>query len=352
MQRGGAERCLLSMLKAAPDAEVVTPFYEPAACYPEFRAIYVRASPLNRVGAIRRHHRATLPVMPLIASGLRVDADVVVCGTSGWAQGVRVTGRKVLYFHSLARWLYERDAYLKGASVGRRAAAYSVAPLLKRWDQRTVATGHRFITQGTVMQRRLAEIHGIEAEIIPPPNTLDGDAPRQPIDGLDEGFFLCASRLLPYKNVDVLVDAFADLPGERLVVAGDGPQLDRLRAHAGPNVHLLGSCDDARLRWLYASCRAVISAAVEPFGLTPVEGAAFGKPTVALRAGGFVDTVIDGETGVHFSRAEPADVMDAIRRLSSMRFEDRRILAHAQQYSEDVFVRRLAHVIDEEAALV
>lgn len=346
VQRGGAERALLSMLKAAPGSPVVTSFYDPDRCYPELRALDVRTSPLNRVGVIRRRHRSLLPLMPLIMSSIRVDADVVLCGTSGWAQGIRTDGRKVLYFYALTRWLYERAAYLKGSGPLPRLASTVLAPALEAWDRRTVRSGDRFVTEGTVMQRRLREIYSIDAEILPLPNTLDPSAPREPVAGLDAGFFLSAGRLVPYKNVDVLVEAFGRLPSERLVVAGGGPLLDRLQARATPNVTFLGECSDATLRWLYAACRAVVTVAVEPFGLTPVEGASFGKPTVALADGGFVDTVIDGSTGVHVPAAEPGAVVEGIHRFVASTFDSAAIVTHAGQYAEERFVARTRALLD------
>ena len=348
VQRGGAERGLLSMLKAAPGADIVTSFYEPSQCYPEFKNVRVRTLGLNRLGPLRRRHRLALPLLPLAFSRTNVKADVVVCGTSGWAQGVRTPGRKVVYLYALTRWLYERDAYLRSGWSARRVALGAIRSPLERWDRRTMATGDRFVTEGTVMQRRIREIYGIEAEILPLPNTLDPDAPREPVERLDPGFFLCPSRLMPYKNVDLVIEAFRRMANEQLVVAGDGPLLDALRRSAPPNVRLLGVCDDATLRWLYGNCVGVVSAAVEPFGLTPVEGAAFGRPTVALADGGFVDTVIDGTTGVHFARAEPALIVEAIERLRQLDLDENRIRDHAHRYDEPIFVDGIRRIIDEE----
>ena len=339
------------MLKAAPDAQVITSFYEPGSCYPAFERLDIRTSWLDRIGPLRTRHRVTLPLLPLTFSGMKVDADVVICGTSGWAQGVRTAGRKVVYFYTLTRWLYEREAYLRGSGWLPRFGVRALAWPLERWDRRTVATGDRFVTEGTVMQRRLKEIYGLEAEIVPLPNTLDTSAPHDPVDGLEPGFVLCASRLMPYKNVDVVVEAFARLPSSRLVVAGDGPLLEQLRAVAPANVTFLGSCADGQLRWLYANCAAVISAAYEPFGLTPVEAAAFGRPAIALHDGGFVDTVIDGETGVHFPTVDPEAVAAAVRRFDTLTFTPERLRRHGEQYSEDLFVSRIRRIIDEEAAL-
>jgi glycosyltransferase involved in cell wall biosynthesis len=350
VQRGGAERVLLAMLRAIPEAAVVTPFYEASACYPEFEAVSMRTSPLNRSKVIRAHHRATLPFLPLVMAQLKVDADVVVCGTSGWAQGVRTEGRKVIYFHGLARWLYEQEAYLKGSGLARRAAAHGLAPVLRRWDRRTVGSGDRFLAASTDMCRRVADIYGVDVGLLRYPNSLGTTGPQRAVPGVDPGFFVCASRLIAYKNVDVLIAAFAERPQERLVVAGDGPLLDELRAVAPPNVALVGRCDDDQLRWLYAESAAVITSAIEPFGLTPIEGGAFGKPTVALRAGGFLDTVVDGVTGVFFDRPDPRDVLLALRRFREIELDEAAIVANASQWDEAAFAENLRKIVADEHA--
>lgn len=341
---------LLAMLRAVPDAQIVTPFYEAPACYPEFETVPMQTSPLNRSKLIREHHRATLPFLPLVMAQMRVDADVVVCGTSGWAQGVRTEGRKVIYFHGLARWLHEQEAYLKGASLVRRAAAHGLAPVLTRWDRRTVGSGDRYLAASTDMCRRVAEIYGVDVGLLRYPNSLGTTGLRRAVPGIEPGFFICASRLIAYKNVDVLVAAFAELPGERLVVAGDGPLLEELRAVAPPNVALVGRCDDDELRWLYAESAAVITSAIEPFGLTPVEGGAFGKPTVALRAGGFLDTVVEGSTGVFFDRPDPRDVVVAVRRFRELTLDETAIVGNASQWDEAAFAENLHAVIADEHA--
>src|SRR5205823_12380194 len=111
---------------------------------------------------------------------------------------------------------------------------------------------------------------------------------------LESGFFLCVSRLLPYKNVGAVVETFAELPSERLVVVGTGPEERRVRTAAAGNVRFLGSVSDEELRWLYGECRGLVAASYEDYGLTPLEAASFGKPSTVLRAGGFLDTVVDG----------------------------------------------------------
>ncbi len=351
VQRGGAERVLLAMCRAVPEATVVTPFYEPEACYDELRAVPMVTSPLNRIRAVRQRHRATLPVLPLVVRALPVEADVVVCGTSGWAQGVRTEGRKVVLFHGLARWLHEQEAYLKGAGPLRRVAARALAPPLRRWDQATMATGHRFLAASTDMCRRASALYGVDVELLRLPNTLGTTGPQEaPADRLDPGFFLCVSRLMPYKNVDVVVEAFRQLPQEQLVVAGDGPLLDELAAGAPPNVRFLGRCEDPQLRWLYGAAQGLVTVAVEPFGLTPVEAGAFGTPTVALAAGGFLDTVVDGATGVHVPAADPASVVDGVRRLQGLRPDPAEVADHARRYDEGAFAAAVRQLVTDEHA--
>ena len=123
---------------------------------------------------------------------------------------------------------------------------------------------------------------------------------------------------------------------------------EELRATAPPNVRYLGRCDDAQLRWLYQRCDAVITSAIEPFGLTPVEGGAFGKPTVALRAGGFLETVVDGETGLLFDGPEPTAVVDAVRRLRRTSWPTDPILRNAAQWHQEAFASDLRRIIAEE----
>jgi glycosyltransferase involved in cell wall biosynthesis len=350
MTRGGAERGLLSMLKAAPGAEVVTSFSDPDVSYAAFRDHPVRTLPIGRSRWLTRHYRAAMPLFAPSFTAAKVDADVVVCGSSGWAQGVRTTGRKVVYFYALSRWLHEQDDYLRGDGSLARAAVKALAPPLRRWDRWSVRSGDRFVTESSWMQRRLGELYGIDADVLPLPNTLDVQGPATPVEGVEPGFFLSVGRIVNYKHVDLLVDAFAGLPDERLVVAGKGPLADALQQRATPNVRFVGDADDGMLRWLYGNAAAVISAAAEPFGLTPVEGASFGTPTVAVADGGFLDTVVPGETGVHFDRRSPDAVRAAVVELRATRWDADRIRAHAEVYSEGRFVAGVRRLIDEEAA--
>jgi glycosyltransferase involved in cell wall biosynthesis len=157
------------------------------------------------------------------------------------------------------------------------------------------------------------------------------------------------SRLLPYKNVDVIVRAFADTD-RRLVVVGRGPEAERLRGIKTPNVVMLSDLTDGQMSWLYEHCRALVAASYEDFGLTPIEAGLRGRPSVALRWGGFLDTVDEGVSGVYFDQPEPNAISEAIDRFEELQFDPDKIRSHVEQFSEERFAERLYTVVDELAA--
>lgn len=350
-QRGGAERVVLSMTHAFPEAPLFTSLYHPDGTFPDFRSNAVRTTGLDRVGLLRRHHRLALPVLAPTFSRLRVEADVLICSSSGWAHAARSTGAKVVYCYTPARWLYQTEHY----AAGRRrlvagGALCVLGPSLRSWDRRAAAGAARYLAISTVVQTRVRELYGIDAEILAPPVTMDPRGPQAPVARAGEGFALCVSRLLDYKNVRAVVDAFASMPDRHLVVVGTGPQAGALQRSAPPNVRLLGGVGDDQLRWLYAHCHLVVAAGYEDFGLTPLEGASFAKPAVALRWGGFLDTILEGETGLFFDRPDRKAIANAVRRAYAADWSEAAILAHAARFAEDRFAARLREIVFETAA--
>jgi glycosyltransferase involved in cell wall biosynthesis len=345
-QRGGAERVVLALTRAFPGAPLHTSLYEPATTFPEFAAVDVRPLPLNRLTPLRQRHRLALPLLAPAFSRLRLGEDVVVCSSSGWAHGARVAGRKIVYCHTPARWLYQPERYLRGSGTALRAAARALRPPLEVWDRRAAASADRYLANSSAVAERIRRIYGLEAEVLPPPPALEPEGATEPVEGLEPGFVLCVSRLLPYKNLDAVARAFTQLPEERLVLVGNGPEEPALRALGGTNVTLLGRTPDEQLRWLYRESSALVAASHEDFGLTPLEAAGFGHPVAVLRWGGFLDTVEEGETGIFFDSPTPDAVADAVRRLRRHRWDAERIRAHAERFSEVRFIDRIRAIAD------
>jgi len=345
-QRGGAERVVLSMLRAFPGAQVHTSLYDDDSTFPEFRAADIQTLALDRVGPLRRAHRLAFPLLAPAFQRHRVDADVAICSSSGWAHGVRAAGKKMVYCHAPARWLYQTDRYLAGHGAATRGVTHALRRPLLRWDLRAARSADLYVVNSRAVQQQVRAVYGFDAEVVPPPPAIDHSGPRSSIGGIVPGFFLCVARLLPYKNVGAVVAAFSRLPDLRLVIVGTGPQELELRRLAGANVHFCGGVQDDEIRWLYANCRAAVAASYEDFGLTPLEAAVFGKPTAALRYGGFLDTIVDGETGVFFNRPEPSEIASAVRRIDSAELSPEGLQTHAARFGEDRFARRITELAE------
>jgi glycosyltransferase involved in cell wall biosynthesis len=354
-QRGGAEKVVLSMSRAFPFAPIYTLLYDPATTYPEFAKRDIRVSGLNRVAPLRKNHRAALPVLPVAAQSVFIDADIVVTSTSGWAHGFRTHGRKLVHCHSPARWLYLPEQYLGDGSMLKRAALRSVSGYLRSWDRRAALSCDRYLAVSSEIQRRIADVYGIEADVLPSPVAMTRSDSVEPVpevqrwlrtDEPESAFYLCVSRLLPYKNVDAIVRAFSG-SDRRLVVVGRGPEAEALHRMKTPNVLIVSDLTDAQMAWLYRSCRALIAASFEDYGLTPIEAGVWGRPSVVLRWGGFLDTVEEGITGVYFDHPEPSAIADALDRFEATSFDPDKIHRHTDQFTEKGFAQALYAAVDE-----
>lgn len=353
-QRGGAERVVALMVEAFPHAPLLTSLYSPEDTFREFRQADITTTSLNRVALLRRHHRLALPLLAPTFSAQRVDAEITLCSSSGWAHGVRTNGRKVVYCYAPARWLYQTDRYLgskrdrRGTWVLKetvRVALKGAKPALARWDKRAAASADCYLTSSRAVAAAIKSTYGIEADVVPPPPGLQRHGPEKEVVGLERGYALCVSRLLPYKNVQHIVRAAASLPSTRLVLVGDGPLRRALEASATRNVLFLGDVDDAQLRWLYRNARVLVSAAYEDFGLTPLEAATFGVPTVALEAGGFLDTVSPGVNGLFFSRPTAEEIAAALTESQNVKWAADEICSHAHKFSKERFIARLQRAV-------
>jgi len=345
-QRGGAERVVLTLTRAYPGADLYTSLFDPDATFPGFDRARVRTLPLDHLRVLRRHHRLALPALAPAFSRLHVDADVTICSSSGWAHGAHVSGAKVVYCHNPARWLYQTDQYDRGGSPLAGAALALLRPSLRRWDRAAAATADRYLVNSRAVRTRVSDIYGIDAQVVHPPVDIDVAGHRRAPPGIEPGFVLCVSRLMAYKNVDRIIEAFDLLADERLVIVGVGPQLAELRSRAPRNVTFLGQVEDRELRWLYRAAVGLVAASYEDFGLTPIEAAAFGRPTAALRWGGFLDTIVEGSTGVFFDRPEAGAIADAVEALSSATWSEESLVAHARRFSTERFLAEVQGVVD------
>lgn len=350
VQHGGAERVALALARGFPSAPIYTPLYEADATYPEFKQFDIRTSWINRVSVLRRFHRLALPLLVAVVSQTKIDAKYTIASSAGFAHGYATAGAKIVYCHTPARWLYQADAYLGTKKFSlKRLALLILSPYLKRWDVNKAATATKYFANSTVVRQRIKDAYNIDAEVLPAPHSIDVTLPEEAVDlsalqDAGSGFYLCIARLLAYKNVDVVIEAMNSLRLP-LVVVGSGPEERRLQAAAGPSVLIVKDLRDAQIRWLYARCTAILSASYEDFGLTTIEAAAYGKPAIVLRWGGFLDTVREGETGVYFDQPVPDLVRAAVIESRQRTWDSDAIKRQAERFSEDKFIARLVEEI-------
>lgn len=351
-QRGGAERVVLAMARAFPDAPIYTTLYQPETTFGEFAGLDIRPSILNRVAPLRRNHRGALPFLAPAVDTIHIDADVVISSSSGWAHGVHTTGSKLVYCYSPARWLYQSDVYLGDRPSLPKAAALGIlSPWLRQWDRRAASTATRYLAISTAVKDRIRTAYGLESTIVPAPHSVATDLALEAVPGVGDDFYLCISRLLPYKNVDKIIEAMRDTPDRRLVVVGTGPEEGALRSTLPSNVTMLKNLSDGQIRWLYLRSRAVVAASYEDYGLTPIEAAVFGKPSVVLRWGGFLDTVIENRTGVFFDEPIARRISEALDRFEARSWDSTVIVESASRFTEEVFAGALRAQVDELSTL-
>jgi glycosyltransferase involved in cell wall biosynthesis len=339
-QPGGAERVVLEIASMWPDAPVYTSLYRPESTFPEFRNHNIRTSFLDRL-PVDGGFRALLPLYPAAFTSFGVlDEELVISSSSGWAHGVRTSPESVhvVYCYAPARWLYTPDRYLP-SSLKQRLLSPVVSPL-RRWDMGAARRADGYIVIAENVRRRVRAAYGIDAQVVYPPVDTDRFTLRPPGDRL-----LVVARLLPYKRIDLIIQA-ANRLGIGLDVVGVGPSYAELRAIAGPSVTFHGRLPDEAITELFEHCLAFCSAGQEDFGLAPVESLAAGKPVVAFAAGGALETLEDGKTAAFFHEPTVTDVLSAIRRVQELTASPEELAKAAGRFSRVSFRSNLIAAID------
>jgi glycosyltransferase involved in cell wall biosynthesis len=303
----------------------------------------VHTSFLQHLPFVRRHYRNFLPLMPLAVESFDLsDFDLVISSSSCAAKGV-LTGpdqTHISYIHSPMRYAWDlQHQYLREAGLERGPGGLLVRAMLGRlrnWDYRTASSVDRFIANSQFVARRVWKAYRRESAVVYPP--VDTSY-FHPSTREREDFYLTASRMVPYKCMGLVIDAFSQLPDRRLVVIGDGPEFARLKSRAGRNVELLGYQPGSVVRDHMQHARAFVFAALEDFGIAPVEAQACGTPVIAYGRGGVTESVIPGKTGVLFEQQTVESLVGAIRLFEARAagFDPAEIRANALRFSAERF---------------
>ena len=344
-QSGGPERVVAVLHRMFPDAPIFTTVFDKRAVGLPLAKADVRVSWLQGLPKWKRHFRRYAPLHPFAVRSFDLRGyDVVITSGSAIAKGVRVpsSALHLCYCYSPMRWAWSFDQRAERSALtsSARAAARLAVPALRRWDFATARNVDRFVAVSTEVSRRIRAAYGRGSEVVFPPV----DVARFRHDRSTTGDFLVVSRLDAHKRIDLAVRACTTL-GLPLLVVGDGPEREALQSIAGPTVRFAGRLTDREVTSRFERCRALILPGEEDFGLTPLEANAAGRPVVAFARGGALDTVRDGETGVLFDDETAESLEGALRAVQERSWDATLLRAHAESFSEEVFVSRFRTVL-------
>jgi glycosyltransferase involved in cell wall biosynthesis len=348
-QLGGAEDVLETLVGMFPGAPIFTSIYWPERMPPHYRAWPIRVSFMDRLPGIHRHHQPYLPLYPLAFERFNLSGfEVILSNKSGFCHGIRKPSGAVHICYCLTptRYVWNFDDYAAREGLGPRARLLlrPVLNWLKGWDRRATAGVDHFIAISSEVQRRITRYYKRDSTIIYPPVDTRRFAARQAPHAGD--YFLSLGRLIPYKRVDLAVQACTAL-GLPLWVAGDGRDRARLEQMAGPTVKFLGRVPDEELPGLMTGCRAFIFPGLEDFGIAPVQALAAGRPVIAFNGGGALDIVQDGVSGVLFLEQTVESLSAAVERFSRLRFDSRIVRRSAEKFDTSIFIEKLMTFIHQ-----
>lgn len=346
-QFGGAERVVLALHQLYRSAPLFTSIYDQGRLPEVFCQIDIRTSFMQQLPLVSALFKWYLLLYPLAFESFDLsEYEVILSSSSTFAKGVKKRPEQlhICYCHNPLRFVWRYDDYLKQepyAPLLRIILTLLIEPF-KQWDLQSNRSVDYFIANSRAVAERIRLYYGRESVIINPPVDTDFFQPGK----VDGDYFLVVSRLNSYKRIDLAVEACSryDLP---LKVIGSGPMLGELRRLAKGNVEFLGRQSDAEIARRLAECRALILPGEEDFGITPLEAMACGRPVIAYRAGGALETVVEGETGFFFDQQTPQALGEVLRDLRFMSFNKEQVRRRALQFDRTVFQKKIKEFVDE-----
>ncbi len=342
----GGENVLAEFLRFYPDAEIFTHAFDPNGVDPVFSGTKVHETWIARLPGGRKHCQAYLPLMPFALRSLDLSGfDLILSSESGPAKGIRKPKGSVhvCYCHTPMRYLWDMyQEYYSAAGVCGKIGMRLFRDSLRRFDLESAKSVDAFLTNSEFVRERVKRIYGRDSIVVHPPVDFAyfHAAPQGARD-----FYLFAGELVPYKRADLAVDACAKLK-RRLVIAGDGPMRAALEAKRIPGIEFVGRVSREKMRQLCGEARALLFPGIEDFGIVPLEAQAAGTPIVAYGAGGALETVLPGTTGLFFDRQTPAALADAILEFERRSWSPEACAAQAERFSAEAFRRNFAKAMD------
>lgn len=352
---GGAEKVLLSMANVY-QADIFTLLMDQNK---NMKALFkdqkIHTSWIQKLPFAKRFYRSYLPFFPFAIEQFDLSHyDLILSSSHAVAKGVITNAEQlhICYCHTPMRYAWDLyHFYLKEAKLKRGLRAFLAKGFLhylRLWDRLAAERVDAYIANSKFVAKRILKIYGKEAEVIYPPVNVEEDfLPAQ-----KEDYYLTASRLVPYKKIDLIVETFARLPDKKLLVIGEGPDRKKILAKATKNIAYLGYQEDAVLKEKMKKARAFIFAAVEDFGILPVEAQGCGTPVIAYGKGGILETVVENQTGIFFSDQTEDSLRKGIEIFEAREkeFDPKKIHAHAFTFHEKHFQKKFKEFVEKKYA--
>lgn len=345
IQYGGAERVLTELSLLFPHAPIYTLLYDEKATGGAFAHATIHASFLQRIIRKKSHYRFFPFLMPFAIERFDLsEYDLVISSSASFAKGVvtREHTTHICYCHTPMRIAYTPYQNITGRSLYPQwLSAFSplILPYMRLWDRHSARRVDKFVCNSLFIQKKIATHYNEKAKVIYPPVSVQRFSIQQPKD-----YFLVVGRLLPYKRIDLAIDACNEL-GVKLQVIGTGPEYKNLKKRSGPTITFVGRVSDAQLVDLYAQAQALLFPQEEDFGISAIESMACGRPVIAFKSGGALEYVQNNKTGIFFKEQTVESLKQAIQRSVEIEFDPRYIRNHAMQFDRAVFQQKIKQYI-------
>jgi glycosyltransferase involved in cell wall biosynthesis len=309
-----------------------------------------KTSFIQRLPTVKQNHRKFLQLFPIAIEQFNLsDYELIISSSSAVAKGVKTHKNQlhICYCHSPMRYAWDlQDQYLKDSGLDSGLKGFYAKYVLnkiRKWDLKTSENVDYFIANSNHIAQRIKKIYNRESIVIYPPVDVDFFS----LEEQKEDYYFTASRLVSYKKTQLIVEAFNELPLLKLIVAGDGPEFEKLQKIAKSNVEFVGFVDNLRLKNYMQKAKGFVFAAEEDFGIIPVEAQACGTPVIAFGKGGTLETVVENETGVFFQEQTSQKIKEAIINFEKIKFDPQTIREHAMKFSKQRFENEMKGFVEE-----
>jgi len=339
----GAEKVLRAIIDIYPHADIfsLVDFLSDADRKAVLNGKYATTSFIQNLPFAQNHFRNYLPLFPKAIESFKLrDYDLVISSSWAVAKGIKKHTNQlhISYCYTPIRYAWDLyDEYTSSLKQPKKFLVQKTLQYIKKWDLETLERVDYFIADSKFVQDRIRRTYKRDSTVIYPPV----DVESYTLCDTKEDFYLTASRLVPYKKTRLIVEAFNKMPEKKLIVIGDGEDYSNINAIAGENITLIGYQDKKRLIDYMQRAKAFIYAAVEDFGIVPVEALACGTPVVALDEGATAETITNKINGVHFKKQNTEDIIDAIQEFESLELNLKEISKNAQKYSTQRFKKEI-----------